>query len=193
MRTFLIGYFRGIKSKNPKSHILLQGDKDKGTDVHSLTAKSVGLDRQKAKVLNYARLYGCGQTKAQVMLGGRNHENRKMVEQLWKLTKGETAFTLVPEVSNAMEDVRLMLDQSSINPAIKKKFLDVYINDLSGKNMDRLSEVRSHSMRTSKFLKCVEPLSRLTLFIIFSLDIKESSRKNTNLLNKLSVRLIVAE
>ena len=121
---------------------MLQGDKDKGTDVHSLTAKSVGLDRQNAKVLNYARLYGCGQNKAQVMLGGRNPENRKMVEQLWKLTKGETAYRIVPEVSDAMEEVRLMLDESNINPAIKKKFMDVYINDLSGRNMDRLAEFR---------------------------------------------------
>ena len=76
------------------------------------------------------------------MLGGRNPENRKMVEQLWKLTKGETAYRIVPEVSDAMEEVRLMLDESNINPAIKKKFMDVYINDLSGRNMDRLAEFR---------------------------------------------------
>ena len=136
---------------------MLQGDKDKGTDVHSLTAKSVGLDRQNAKVLNYARLYGCGQTKAQVMLGGRNPVNSKMVEKLWKLTKGETAYRIVPEISDAMEDIRLMLDESNISPGIKKKFMEVYVNDLSGKDMKRLAEFRF-------------PISLLGVFVFIKLE-----------------------
>ena len=39
---------------SPMSYVLLQGDKDKGTDVHSLTAASVGLDRNQVRVYSFS-------------------------------------------------------------------------------------------------------------------------------------------
>lgn len=38
----------------------LQGDKAQGTDMHSVTARSINISRDEAKVLNYARIYGSG-------------------------------------------------------------------------------------------------------------------------------------
>ena len=38
----------------------LQGDKSSGTDLHSRTANSLGITRNQAKVLNYARIYSSG-------------------------------------------------------------------------------------------------------------------------------------
>ena len=38
----------------------LQGDKASGTDLHSRTANSLGITRNQAKVINYARIYSCG-------------------------------------------------------------------------------------------------------------------------------------
>lgn len=38
----------------------LEGSKAKGTDLHTKTANLIGIKRNEAKVLNYARLYGSG-------------------------------------------------------------------------------------------------------------------------------------
>jgi DNA polymerase gamma 1 len=38
----------------------LEGTKAAGTDMHSATAKTIGVSRDKAKVFNYSRLYGAG-------------------------------------------------------------------------------------------------------------------------------------
>ena len=38
----------------------LQGSKVEGTDVHSNTAKTIGISRDHAKILNYGRIYGAG-------------------------------------------------------------------------------------------------------------------------------------
>ena len=45
-----------------------QGDKNEGTDVHSMTAKTVGVSRDDAKVLNYARIYGAGRKFMETLL-----------------------------------------------------------------------------------------------------------------------------
>ena len=41
----------------------LQGDKASGTDLHSRTADSLGITRNQAKVINYARIYSSGLSK----------------------------------------------------------------------------------------------------------------------------------
>ena len=38
----------------------LEGSKAKGTDLHTKTANLIGIKRNEAKILNYARLYGSG-------------------------------------------------------------------------------------------------------------------------------------
>ncbi len=40
--------------------MVTQGNKTDGTDVHSMTAKTVGIHRDHAKVINYSRIYGAG-------------------------------------------------------------------------------------------------------------------------------------
>lgn len=44
----------------PFSYSTLVGDKNDGTDIHSLIANQVGIDRQDAKALNYGAIYGQG-------------------------------------------------------------------------------------------------------------------------------------
>ena len=39
------------------SYLTLSGTKESGTDIHSVTANAVGIDRNSAKKLNYARIY----------------------------------------------------------------------------------------------------------------------------------------
>ncbi|ORX48576.1 hypothetical protein DM01DRAFT_1309624 [Hesseltinella vesiculosa] len=46
----------------------LQGTKSEGTDLHSRTAAILGISRDKAKIFNYARIYGAGVTYATSVL-----------------------------------------------------------------------------------------------------------------------------
>ena len=39
------------------SYMTLSGTKESGTDIHTVTANAVGVDRNSAKILNYARIY----------------------------------------------------------------------------------------------------------------------------------------
>ncbi|GFY73037.1 DNA polymerase subunit gamma-1 [Trichonephila inaurata madagascariensis] len=71
----------------------LQGKKSAGTDMHSKTAKSVGISRDQAKVLNYARIYGAGKSFAQRLLMQFNHrltleEAKQKVKKIYAETKG---------------------------------------------------------------------------------------------------------
>ncbi|GME94908.1 unnamed protein product [Ambrosiozyma monospora] len=46
----------------------LEGTKSEGTDLHSKTAKILGISRNEAKVFNYGRIYGAGQKFATTLL-----------------------------------------------------------------------------------------------------------------------------
>lgn len=50
----------GIHGGTPLGYMTLQGSKTEGTDMHSVSARILGIDRDKAKVFNYARIYGAG-------------------------------------------------------------------------------------------------------------------------------------
>lgn len=85
----------------PMSHMLLSGqknfliiflgEKSEGTDLHSIVAKQVNIDRNDAKILNYARLYGAGKMHAMEFLKqkGLSEENaEKIAKKLFQTTKG---------------------------------------------------------------------------------------------------------
>ncbi len=58
--------FAGYMKKYDNGRIIqqvLHGDKDQGTDVHSMNAAAMGIDREKAKTVLYAVLYGSGYLK----------------------------------------------------------------------------------------------------------------------------------
>ena len=48
--------------------MILQGNKTDQTDVHSMTAKTIGISRDNAKVLNYGRIYGAGRLFIETLL-----------------------------------------------------------------------------------------------------------------------------
>ena len=71
----------------------LQGKKVDGTDVHSVTAKTIGISRDQAKILNYGRIYGAGKPFIELLLRKFNpslsaHEVEKKAETLYTATKG---------------------------------------------------------------------------------------------------------
>lgn len=52
--------YHKVAGSSQLSHSVLAGTKDDGSDMHSMTAKSIGVSRDVAKGCNYAMLYGCG-------------------------------------------------------------------------------------------------------------------------------------
>ncbi|CAD6237015.1 GSCOCG00002104001-RA-CDS [Cotesia congregata] len=103
----LIGdaYCAGIHGATPFGWMTLIGNKSDGTDMHSVTAKAVGISRDHAKVINYARIYGAGQKFAERLLkqfnpamsdGEALGKSRKM----FSITKGKKVFKLREEFVN---------------------------------------------------------------------------------------------
>ncbi|KAI9483935.1 MAG: DNA polymerase family A-domain-containing protein [Benjaminiella poitrasii] len=72
----------------------LQGSKSEGTDLHSKTASILGISRDKAKIFNYARIYGAGVKYATSLLMQYNHDMdpetaKERAMKLYSDTKGE--------------------------------------------------------------------------------------------------------
>ena len=65
LAAYMATYDKGAYTKT-----VLEGDKDKGTDLHSINAKAIGCDRDTAKVFFYALIYGAGLQKLGEVLGG---------------------------------------------------------------------------------------------------------------------------
>lgn len=84
-----------VPGKTAFSNMMLAGSKSDNTDLHSVVANQLKISRNHAKTLNYARLYGSGETHAGkhlMRIGGmKATDAQATASQLFKLTKGETA------------------------------------------------------------------------------------------------------
>lgn len=70
----------------------LKGKKNAGTDMHSKTANLIGIGRDQAKILNYARIYGAGASFAERLLSQFNKqltgtEARSKARTMYQMTK----------------------------------------------------------------------------------------------------------
>ncbi|CAG8453477.1 9750_t:CDS:2 [Funneliformis mosseae] len=79
--------------------MMLQGNKSDGTDLHSRTAKILGILREDAKVFNYSRLYGAGiQTVWQMLenslVNVKIEDAKERAEDLFNKTKGQNGYGL---------------------------------------------------------------------------------------------------
>lgn len=84
----------GFHGASALGWMTLQGSKADGTDLHSKTANILGISRDKAKIFNYARIYGAGVKYATSLLlqyaQGMNAETAKSrALDLYANTKGE--------------------------------------------------------------------------------------------------------
>ncbi|KAL4821233.1 DNA polymerase family A-domain-containing protein [Aspergillus spinulosporus] len=78
---------------NAIGFMTLEGSKAAGTDMHSRTAKILGISRNDAKVFNYGRIYGAGVKFAATLLRQFNpsmseRETQEVASKLYKETKG---------------------------------------------------------------------------------------------------------
>ncbi|CAH1797186.1 unnamed protein product [Owenia fusiformis] len=90
-------YFARQHGSTAFGWMTLQGNKTEGTDLHSKTAAMMGISRDQAKVVNYARIYGAGRLFAQRLLRRLNHqltedEVRGKVNFMFNSTKGRIKF-----------------------------------------------------------------------------------------------------
>uniref|UniRef100_T1IPA4 DNA polymerase subunit gamma-1 n=1 Tax=Strigamia maritima TaxID=126957 RepID=T1IPA4_STRMM len=91
--------FAGFHGCTASGWMVLQGRKSDGTDVHSRTAKTVGISRDHAKVMNYGRIYGAGQPFAKQLLQQFNHklslaEAENKARKMFAATKGKKGYLL---------------------------------------------------------------------------------------------------
>lgn len=91
----------------PLGWMTLSGNKSSSTDMHSVTAKAVGISRDHAKVLNYARIYGAGMKFAERLLKQFNPsltdtEARSKATKMFQLTKGKQVYQLRKEYLTVM-------------------------------------------------------------------------------------------
>ncbi|TKR76617.1 hypothetical protein L596_017731 [Steinernema carpocapsae] len=83
---------RGRAGATPFANMLLVGSKSDNSDLHSVVAQQVGISRNNAKVLNYARLYGSGIQHAVDFLKKEGIAVKKAQElsnKLFTTTKGQ--------------------------------------------------------------------------------------------------------
>lgn len=95
----LIGdaYASKIHGGTPFGWMTISGRKSEGTDMHSVTAKAVGISRDHAKVINYARIYGAGVPFAEQLLKQFNpsmsvEDAKSKAQKMFRMTKGRRVF-----------------------------------------------------------------------------------------------------
>lgn len=86
----------------------LEGTKNAGTDLHSKTAKILGISRNEAKVFNYGRIYGAGVKFATSLLKKFNpsisdEKADEVAKTLYAETKGKTSFVKFPETQEKVK------------------------------------------------------------------------------------------
>jgi len=84
----------GLHGGNAIGFMTLEGTKAAGTDMHSRTAKILGISRNDAKVFNYGRIYGAGLNFAGTLLKQFNPElnaaqTAEIASKLYYETKGQ--------------------------------------------------------------------------------------------------------
>ena len=125
--------YHKIAGSTQFSHSILAGSKDDQTDMHSMTAKAIGISRAVAKGCNYGMLYGCGaKTLANTIRKGNKaipmKEALEMGRKLIKIKKGEKASRLSQTLIGGS-------DSYAYNEMARVANLPSPINPLSGTKM----------------------------------------------------------
>ncbi|XP_029411828.1 DNA polymerase subunit gamma-1 isoform X3 [Nannospalax galili] len=110
-------HFAGMHGCTAFGWMTLQGRKSRGTDLHSKTATTVGISREHAKVFNYGRIYGAGQSFAERLLMQFNHrltrqEAAEKAQQMYAVTKGLRRYRLSDEGEWLVRQLDLPVDRT---------------------------------------------------------------------------------
>lgn len=152
-----------VSGITPLGWMTLSGSKSKGTDMHSVTANAIGISRDHAKVINYARIYGAGQNFAESLLKQFNptitpNEARKKALKMFELTKGKRYYRIKVEYLQDFED-RLYTHWEAFKLAkLHGKglgdmfFKPKWIGGTESAMFNRLEEIASDSTPATPFL-----------------------------------------
>ncbi|XP_071477444.1 DNA polymerase subunit gamma-1-like [Diadema antillarum] len=134
--------FAGFHGCTAFSWMMLQGKRSEGTDMHSVTASTVGISRDQAKVINYGRIYGAGQQFAIRLLMQFNHrlsqeEAGDKARDIYMATKGRRMYHLSStgqtlteetEMSTANGDGWLTLEELKELSKKAHRSASIYVN-----------------------------------------------------------------
>uniref|UniRef100_A0A336KHX2 DNA polymerase subunit gamma-1 n=1 Tax=Culicoides sonorensis TaxID=179676 RepID=A0A336KHX2_CULSO len=103
-------YAAKMHGATPLGWMTLSGTKSDGTDMHSVTAKAIGINRDQAKVINYARIYGAGQQFAVQLLKQFNPtisdaEAKSKAFKMFLMTKGKKCYRILPQYEDQFENI----------------------------------------------------------------------------------------
>lgn len=154
----------GIHGATPFGWMTLNGTKLNATDMHSVTAKAVGISRDHAKVLNYARIYGAGQLFATRLLKQFNPtisegEAKSKAMKMFTLTKGKKLFWLKGTYSDPLQlkhytGYETKLIASKFGKPVDEIFdPGKWIGGTESAMFNRLEEIASSEKPVTPFLK----------------------------------------
>ncbi|XP_076224303.1 DNA polymerase gamma, catalytic subunit tam [Nomia melanderi] len=160
-------YYKKVHGSTPFGWMTVIGTKSNETDMHNVTAKAVGISRDQAKIINYARIYGAGQKFAERLLkqfnpSMTNEEAASKSRKMFTITKGKKVYRLKPEVlaNNDLDDV----EYSSYNAYKVSKMLKKRLPEVFGRNtwvggsesamFNRLEEIADSPQPVTPFLNC---------------------------------------
>lgn len=144
----------------------LIGNKSNGTDMHSVTAKAVGISRDHAKIINYARIYGAGQKFAERLLKQFNptmteNEATSKSRKMFALTKGNKVYTLKPEYINEdfPDKQYSSYEAFRLAKAFQKPLTEMFnkskwVGGSESAMFNRLEEIACSSSPVTPFLNC---------------------------------------
>ncbi|XP_055913074.1 DNA polymerase subunit gamma-1, mitochondrial [Eupeodes corollae] len=161
----------GMHGATPFGWMTLSGSKSNGTDMHSVTAKAVGISRDHAKVINYARIYGAGQNFAERLLKQFNPtfseaEARSKAKKMFSLTKGKKTYRMLEEFRDEEEDEdeNYKRDFSAYEAIGMAKTTNKSVPELFSKSrwqggtesamFNRLEDISSQDHPVTPFLNC---------------------------------------
>lgn len=154
----------GIHGATPFGWMTLNGTKANGTDMHSVTAKAVGITRTQAKILNYARIYGAGQMFSTSLLKQFNPaisdgEAKSKAMKMFTLTKGKKLYMPKKCLSDQLEMKGCSAYEARILCQKFGKPLDELFerprwnNGTESAMFNRLEEIASSEQTETPFLK----------------------------------------
>ncbi|MEN2495447.1 MAG: hypothetical protein MHMPM18_000079 [Marteilia pararefringens] len=145
-------YFKRVHGCTAFSYMILNGDKSDKSDLHSKVARDAGIDRETAKIFNYARLYGASSFFAANLLKSHSTLNNKADDQhlfnkalkMTQTTKG-IKNELGEYVGGTESHFFNAAERNALSTRTKTPFLNSYLNpfalrcrDFSRSNMRSL-------------------------------------------------------
>ena len=119
----------GGHGSTPLGWMSLQGERSKGTDLHSKTASAAQVSRDQAKILNYARIYGAGEQFARLLLKQFNpdlteSEVMSRARHMYEQTKGLRGYKL-NEKGKWLYDFLFQEEKEYHGSMVSKKMMNI--------------------------------------------------------------------